>query len=60
MGVVKISFKFILQSHLKQMQACVRTENGILASSPVFNQTNEAKACQEIEALKSLNEDVQH
>lgn len=36
-GKVKISFKFMLQSHLKQMQACVRTEKGILTSSPVFN-----------------------
>lgn len=37
MGKVKISFKFTLQSHLKQMQACVRTEKGILTSSPVFS-----------------------
>lgn len=37
------------------MQACVRTENGILTSSPVFSQTKDAKACQEIQTLKALN-----
>jgi hypothetical protein len=60
MGKAKISFKFSLQSHLKQMQACVRTEKGILTSSPVFNQNcNHTRTCEEIEALKLLSNDVQ-
>jgi hypothetical protein len=46
-GLVKIAFKFALQSHLKQMQACVRTETGILTSSPVFNKNvNQARTCE--------------
>lgn len=59
-GKARISFKFSLQSHLKQMQSCVRTEKGILTSSPVFNENaNQARACEEIEALKQLNNSIQ-
>lgn len=29
--------KFSIQKHMKQMQVCVRTEQGILKSSPVFS-----------------------
>jgi len=40
-GKAKINIKFVMQTHHKQMQACVRTEEGILTSSPVFSQNND-------------------
>jgi hypothetical protein len=38
-GVAVFRLVFELQSHIKQMQVCVRTENGILESSPVFGES---------------------
>lgn len=57
-GRARLSLWFSLQAHLKQMQACVRTEEGILTSSAVF-QTGRFRECEEIGALKQLNEEVQ-
>lgn len=48
-----------MQSHLKQMQACVRTEDGILTSSPLFSQDNTTHDSEEIVALGKLNSEVQ-
>jgi hypothetical protein len=59
MGKAKVNFKFVMQAHLKQMQACVRTESGIMASSPVFSQGNTSRGCEEITALGKLNTEVQ-
>jgi hypothetical protein len=56
-GTTNIQFKFLLQAHQKQMQACVRTEDGILTSTPVFSKDNSQKLreCEEIVALKKLH-----
>jgi len=35
-----------MQAYLKQMQACVRTEEGIMISSPVFSQKSGAHECE--------------
>jgi hypothetical protein len=35
-GKTKLRIKFMIQTHIKQMQVCVRTENGISEFSPVF------------------------
>jgi hypothetical protein len=59
MGKVILKFIFIMQSHLKQMQAGVRMEDGILTSSPVFTQGNAENYCLEIEELKQLHRDIQ-
>jgi hypothetical protein len=57
MGKVRVRFEFSMQAHLKQMQACVRTEKGILTSSPVFSDTIHDSV--EITALGKLNAEVQ-
>ena len=36
-GKSKFTMKFSIQKHMNQMQVCVRTEQGILKSSPVFS-----------------------
>lgn len=36
--------KFSIQKHIKQMQVCVRTEQGILKSSPVFSRDDSKAA----------------
>ena len=42
------------------MQSCVRTEEGVLASTPVFvTAGTDAKECEEIMALTKLNVDIQ-
>lgn len=43
LGLANIQFRFSLQAHQKQMQACVRTEEGILTSTPVFSGDNSKK-----------------
>lgn len=35
-GKAIFSLVFEIQTHIKQMQVCVRTEKGILESSPVY------------------------
>lgn len=35
-GLAFVKLEFCIQKHIKQMQICVRTEEGILESSPVF------------------------
>lgn len=42
-GKAKFSLIFIIQRHIKQMQLCVRTERGILESSPVFGESSGSK-----------------
>lgn len=36
-GKSNFTIKFSIQKHMKQMPVCVRTEQGILKSSPVFS-----------------------
>ena len=36
-GRSNFTIRFCIQRHMKQMQVCVRTEQGILKSSPVFS-----------------------
>lgn len=36
-GLSNLKMKFSIQKHMTQMQVCVRTELGILKSSPVFS-----------------------
>jgi hypothetical protein len=38
-GTAKFLLEFTIEQHLKQMQLCVRTEKGILESSPVVGET---------------------
>jgi len=42
-GLANVKFNYSLQAHQKQMQACVRTEEGILTSTPVFSGDNSQK-----------------
>jgi len=60
-GIAHIQFRFAVQAHQKQMQACVRTEDGVLTSSPVFLKDNSQKLheCEEIAALKKLHNQIQ-
>lgn len=59
MGQAKLKLKFIMQSHQKQMQSCVRTEEGILTSTPVFFDADRAEKCEEIQALSQINVNIQ-
>lgn len=56
---MKVKLKFSIQAHLKQMQTCVRTEEGILTSSPVFSEAGGKPECVEIEGLKKVKEELQ-
>jgi len=47
-----------MQVHERQMQACVRTEEGILTSSPVFHDKG-AGECEELAGLKYLHTETQ-
>jgi hypothetical protein len=58
-GSARVKLKFSIQAHLKQMQTCVRTEEGILTSSPVFSEAGDKLECIEIEGLKKIKEEVQ-
>ena len=58
-GSSLVKLKFSIQSHLKQMQTCVRTEEGIITSSPVFSEAGHKSECAEIEGLKRAKEEVQ-
>ena len=44
-GFAKLKINFVLQAHQKQMQSCVRTEEGILTSTPVFFDANNSQKC---------------
>lgn len=52
---------FTLEKHLKQMQLCVRTERGILESSPVFGEIGgSAKIPEELVELEKLGNEIQN
>ena len=58
-GLAHLKFNFQMQSHQKQMQSCVRTEEGILTSTPVF--INYAgQECEEIAAISKINTEIQN
>ena len=50
-GKATFTFAFFLEKHLKQMQLCVRTERGILESSPVFGDKGRSKLPEELVEL---------
>lgn len=43
-GQSDFKIRFLIQKHMKQMQVCVRTEQGILKSSPVFSRDDSKTA----------------
>jgi hypothetical protein len=57
-GEARLRFRFLMQSHLRQMQSCVRTEEGVLASTPVFSYSA-GRECEEIGALGKINQEIQ-
>ena len=48
----------MMQAHLRQMQSCVRTEEGIMTSSPIFSNFA-GKECEDIVALGNINTSIQ-
>jgi hypothetical protein len=59
-GKAKFTFRFTLEKHLKQMQLCVRTEKGILESSPVFGDTSSSHVPEELVELERLSNEIQN
>lgn len=59
-GVAVFRLVFELQSHIKQMQVCVRTENGILESSPVFGESGGGAVPEELVELERLGNEIQN
>ena len=58
LGVANLSIKFKMQTHMRQMQSCVRTEDGIMTSSPIFSNFA-GKECEDIVALDKINTAIQ-
>lgn len=61
----KANFKFTIQNEvsLKQMYICVRTQQGILTSTPVFDidgkgTKSNSSQCEEIKQLLKLSEAI--
>lgn len=48
-GKAKFTILFTIEKHIKQMQLCVRTEKGILESSPVFGESSGSRIPEELE-----------
>ena len=55
-GKARLGFYMENEKYIKQMQVCVRTEEGVSKTSPVFGFDDYGEeSCKEVKELKKLN-----
>lgn len=59
-GLAVFRLIFEIQSHVKQLQVCVRTEKGVLESSPVFGDSGGGPVPEELVELERLGNEIQN
>lgn len=61
LGSVEMKCSVLVPRFFKQMLVCLRTEHGILATNPVFDNglQNQQSACTEIKKLNELKNDIE-